>query len=155
MEGDGAGGTRVSQTRSARCAGAVWPRSLHRHAAGVRRPCNEALKTRAERCAALGSRLKAVDPAGPADPPGPGWVLESEGADAVTMRRVADELGVRAASLYKHLPETPAAVEAAIILRRVRRGEPPRWPGRGGRGRRAADRVLVTRTGRFVADAPA
>ena len=41
-------------------------------------------------------------------------VLESEGADAVTMRRVADELGVRAASLYKHLPDK-AALEAAII----------------------------------------
>lgn len=41
-------------------------------------------------------------------------VLESEGADAVTMRRVADELGVRAASLYKHLPDK-AALEAEII----------------------------------------
>ena len=42
-------------------------------------------------------------------------VLESEGADAVTMRRVADELGVRAASLYKHLPDK-AALEAAITI---------------------------------------
>jgi AcrR family transcriptional regulator len=41
-------------------------------------------------------------------------VLEQEGADALTMRRVADELGIRAPSLYKHLPHK-AALEAAII----------------------------------------
>jgi AcrR family transcriptional regulator len=31
-------------------------------------------------------------------------LLEKEGPDALTMRRVADVLGIRAASLYKHLP---------------------------------------------------
>ena len=41
-------------------------------------------------------------------------LLEQEGADALTMRRVADELGIRAPSLYKHLPNK-AALEAAII----------------------------------------
>jgi AcrR family transcriptional regulator len=30
-------------------------------------------------------------------------ILEREGSDAVTMRRLADELGIRAPSLYKHL----------------------------------------------------
>ena len=30
-------------------------------------------------------------------------VLEEEGPDALTMRRVADELGIRAPSLYKHV----------------------------------------------------
>jgi AcrR family transcriptional regulator len=41
-------------------------------------------------------------------------VLEREGPDALTMRRVADELGIRAPSLYKHLPHK-AALETAII----------------------------------------
>jgi AcrR family transcriptional regulator len=41
-------------------------------------------------------------------------VLEQDGAEALTMRRVADELGIRAPSLYKHLPHK-AALEAAII----------------------------------------
>lgn len=41
-------------------------------------------------------------------------VLEQEGPDALTMRRVADELGIRAPSLYKHLPHK-GALEAAII----------------------------------------
>ena len=42
-------------------------------------------------------------------------LLESEGADAMTMRRVADRLGIRAPSLYKHLPDK-AALESAIIV---------------------------------------
>jgi AcrR family transcriptional regulator len=41
-------------------------------------------------------------------------VLEQDGADALTMRRVADGLGIRAPSLYKHLPHK-AALEAALI----------------------------------------
>ncbi len=41
-------------------------------------------------------------------------LLEAEGAEALTMRRVADVLGIRAPSLYKHLPDK-AALEAAII----------------------------------------
>jgi AcrR family transcriptional regulator len=41
-------------------------------------------------------------------------LLEREGPDALTMRRVADELGIRAASLYKHLPHK-GALETAII----------------------------------------
>jgi AcrR family transcriptional regulator len=41
-------------------------------------------------------------------------LLEQEGPEALTMRRVADELGIRAPSLYKHLPHK-AALEAAII----------------------------------------
>jgi hypothetical protein len=31
-------------------------------------------------------------------------VLETEGAEALTMRRLADRLGIRAPSLYRHLP---------------------------------------------------
>jgi AcrR family transcriptional regulator len=41
-------------------------------------------------------------------------LLETQGAEALTMRRVADALGIRAPSLYKHLPDK-AALEAAII----------------------------------------
>lgn len=41
-------------------------------------------------------------------------LLETEGADALTMRRVAEALGIRAPSLYKHLPDK-AALEAAIM----------------------------------------
>ena len=41
-------------------------------------------------------------------------LLELEGPDALTMRRVADELGIRAPSLYKHLPHK-GALETAII----------------------------------------
>jgi AcrR family transcriptional regulator len=41
-------------------------------------------------------------------------VLEAEGPEALTMRRVAGEVGVRAPSLYKHLPHK-SALEAAVI----------------------------------------
>jgi len=41
-------------------------------------------------------------------------LLEQEGAAALTMRRLAERLGIRAPSLYKHLPGK-AALEAAII----------------------------------------
>lgn len=42
-------------------------------------------------------------------------VLERDGADALTMRRIAQELGIRAPSLYRHLPDK-AALEAAIVV---------------------------------------
>jgi AcrR family transcriptional regulator len=41
-------------------------------------------------------------------------ILECEGRDALTMRRLAAELGIRAPSLYKHFPDK-AAVEVALI----------------------------------------
>jgi AcrR family transcriptional regulator len=41
-------------------------------------------------------------------------LLESEGPDALTMRRLADVLGIRAPSIYKHFPGKPA-VELAVI----------------------------------------
>jgi AcrR family transcriptional regulator len=41
-------------------------------------------------------------------------LLEAEGAEGLTMRRVADRLGIRAPSLYKHLPDK-RALEAALI----------------------------------------
>jgi AcrR family transcriptional regulator len=41
-------------------------------------------------------------------------LLEEEGAGALTMRRLAEQMGIRAPSLYKHLPDK-TALEAAII----------------------------------------
>jgi AcrR family transcriptional regulator len=41
-------------------------------------------------------------------------ILEEEGSDALTMRRLAAEVGMQAPSLYKHFP-TKRAVEAALI----------------------------------------
>jgi len=41
-------------------------------------------------------------------------IVEHEGIDALTMRRLATEVGIRAPSLYKHFP-TKRAVEAALI----------------------------------------
>jgi AcrR family transcriptional regulator len=41
-------------------------------------------------------------------------ILDAEGLDALTMRRLAADLGMRAPSLYKHLPDK-AHLEAALI----------------------------------------
>src|SRR5829696_478579 len=41
-------------------------------------------------------------------------LLKAYGRDAVTMRALADEVGIRAPSLYKHFPDK-AAVESALI----------------------------------------
>jgi AcrR family transcriptional regulator len=41
-------------------------------------------------------------------------LLEEHGAEGLTMRRLAERLGIRAPSLYKHFPDK-AAVEAAVI----------------------------------------
>jgi AcrR family transcriptional regulator len=41
-------------------------------------------------------------------------LLEEEGPEALTMRRLAERLGIQAPSLYKHLPDK-TALEAAII----------------------------------------
>jgi AcrR family transcriptional regulator len=41
-------------------------------------------------------------------------ILEAEGLDALTMRRIAERLGIRAPSLYKHFPDKQT-LEAAII----------------------------------------
>jgi AcrR family transcriptional regulator len=41
-------------------------------------------------------------------------LLDEEGAGAVSMRRVAERLGIRAPSIYKHLPDK-AALESALV----------------------------------------
>jgi AcrR family transcriptional regulator len=45
-------------------------------------------------------------------------LLEQEDADDLTMRRLAEQLSIRAPSLYKHLPDK-AALEAAVIATRL------------------------------------
>jgi AcrR family transcriptional regulator len=42
-------------------------------------------------------------------------LLEAEGPEALTMRHLADTMGIRAPSLYKHLPHK-TALETAIII---------------------------------------
>ena len=41
-------------------------------------------------------------------------LVETEGADALTMRRLGDELGIKAPSLYKHLPSRDAVVAQLV-----------------------------------------
>jgi AcrR family transcriptional regulator len=41
-------------------------------------------------------------------------LLEQEGAQGLSMRRIADRLGIRAPSLYKHLPDKQT-LEAALV----------------------------------------
>jgi AcrR family transcriptional regulator len=41
-------------------------------------------------------------------------LLDAEGAGALSMRRIAERLGIRAPSLYKHVPDK-RALEAALI----------------------------------------
>jgi AcrR family transcriptional regulator len=41
-------------------------------------------------------------------------LLEAEGPEALSMRRIADRIGIKAPSLYKHLPDKQA-LEAALI----------------------------------------
>jgi AcrR family transcriptional regulator len=41
-------------------------------------------------------------------------LLEREGAEGLTMRRLAERLGIRAPSIYKHLPDKET-LEAALI----------------------------------------
>ncbi len=43
-------------------------------------------------------------------------LLDEEGPEALTMRRLADRLGIKAASLYKHLAGKDA-IEAELISR--------------------------------------
>ena len=43
-----------------------------------------------------------------------GALLEEEGREALSMRRVAERVGIRAPSIYKHLPDKEA-LEAALI----------------------------------------
>jgi AcrR family transcriptional regulator len=43
-------------------------------------------------------------------------LLDAEGPQALTMRRIADALGIKAPSLYKHVPDK-AALEALVVAK--------------------------------------
>src|SRR5262245_54607792 len=43
-------------------------------------------------------------------------LLEEQGPEALSMRRLADRLGIRAPSIYKHLPDKRALENALISL---------------------------------------
>lgn len=72
-------------------------------------------------------------PPEPAGPPEPDWLtpraaeilaaarglLEERGPQALTMRAVAEAVGIRAPSLYKHFPDK-AALESALIAESLR-----------------------------------
>jgi AcrR family transcriptional regulator len=64
-------------------------------------------------------------------------ILEDEGPEALTMRRLADQLGIRAPSLYKHFRDK-TALEVAIIIDGFEEAAsafetaPLRWPTRCG-----------------------
>ncbi|MGV9317246.1 TetR/AcrR family transcriptional regulator [Streptomyces sp. NPDC003691] len=61
-----------------------------------------------------------------AEPPAPGRaaqivaaaleILEADGAEAMSMRAVADRVGIRAPSLYKHFPDKSALENALVVL---------------------------------------
>jgi AcrR family transcriptional regulator len=60
-------------------------------------------------------------------------LLEQEGPEAMTMRRVADRIGIRAPSLYKHVPDK-AELEVRLIAQGLEEF---------GRALRAADATLA------------
>lgn len=60
-------------------------------------------------------------------------LLERDGADGLSLRRIADEVGIRAPSIYNHFPDKEA-LEAALIAEGF--GE---WSGRFEAARREAD----------------
>ena len=86
-------------------------------------PTGAATTRRVEPAGGSGARIDADRPPPPARELGPRagdivsaarHLLEDEGVDALTMRRLAAELGVKAPSLYKHLPGK-GAIEVVLI----------------------------------------
>jgi AcrR family transcriptional regulator len=50
-------------------------------------------------------------------------VVDAEGAEALTMRRIGDELGIKAPSLYKHLPGRDAVIARLVDATLFESGE--------------------------------
>lgn len=46
-------------------------------------------------------------------------IVDAEGLDALTMRRLASEVGVEAASLYHHVPNKDALIDGVLVLTRT------------------------------------
>lgn len=45
-------------------------------------------------------------------------IVDAEGLDALTMRRLASDVGVEAASLYHHVPNKDALIDGVLVLTR-------------------------------------
>jgi AcrR family transcriptional regulator len=80
-------------------------------------------------------------------------VLEVEGPDALTMRRLGDELGIRAPSIYKHFPDK-ASLETAIIEEALAEIGAALHHAVRHPGRRAVVASLLTTYRRFSLDHP-
>lgn len=46
-------------------------------------------------------------------------IVDAEGLDALSMRRLADEVGVQAASLYHHVPNKDALIDGMLVRMRA------------------------------------
>jgi AcrR family transcriptional regulator len=69
-------------------------------------------------------------------------VLEADGADALTMRRVGEELSIKAPSLYKHFPNK-AAIELVLVEQGLVEMGAALHDAVRGRGRTGAVRPLL------------
>lgn len=74
-------------------------------------------------------------------------LLDTEGPEALTMRRIAEELQIKAPSLYKHLPDKGALESALIEEALIRMGTALRTAvAKPGRRRPAAALLAAYRT---------
>jgi AcrR family transcriptional regulator len=71
-------------------------------------------------------------------------LLETAGPDALTMRRLGEVVGIRAASLYKHLPGKPAVAAALIDSALAELGETLHLVVDGSGPRDAVPRLLAS-----------
>jgi len=46
------------------------------------------------------------------------WLVDEHGLEALTMRRLAEEVGVEAASLYHHIPNKEALIDGVLVRMR-------------------------------------
>ena len=73
----------------------------------------------------------SLTPRGAAIVAAAGELLDEEGPDALTMRRLAERTGLKASSLYRHLPGK-GSIEAALIVEALEDAADA-LRGRGGR----------------------
>jgi AcrR family transcriptional regulator len=80
-------------------------------------------------------------------------LLDAEGPEALTMRRLGDALQIKAPSLYKHLPDK-AAVEAALVEEGLARVGDALHAAVAKPGRRAPVAALLATYRRFALEHP-
>jgi AcrR family transcriptional regulator len=80
-------------------------------------------------------------------------LMDAEGPEALTMRRIADELGIKAPSLYKHFPDK-AALESALIEQSLAEMGTALHDALARRGRRAPVAALLDAYRRQGVDHP-